>query len=161
VSLQRSIEATDKLVSLLISFVCVLLCVQAIGLDIQSVLAISGFGGLALGLAGREILENLFNGLLIISSRSFEVGEEIMFTQACFCCVGELGRRQRAPHLLSCIHGSLFRPCDLVYNISKPRDNAGRAGGARRAHHRGYCCRDWVVRFVTCGRIPFVCCKSR
>jgi small-conductance mechanosensitive channel len=79
--MQRSIEATDKLVSLLISFVCILLSFQAVGLDIQSVLAISGFGGLALGLAGREILENLFNGLLIISSRSFEVGEEIMFTQ--------------------------------------------------------------------------------
>ena len=82
VSLQRGIEATDKLVSLLISFVCILLGFQAIGLDVQSVLAISGFGGLALGLAGREILENLFNGLLIISSRSFEIGEEIMFTQA-------------------------------------------------------------------------------
>ena len=45
-------------------------------------LAISGFGGLALGLAGREILENLFNGLLIISNRSFDVGEEILFTQS-------------------------------------------------------------------------------
>ena len=83
VSQQRGVEAADKLVSLLISFVAILLSFQAIGLDIQSVLAISGFGGLALGLAGREILENLFNGLLIISSRSFEVGEEIMFTQVC------------------------------------------------------------------------------
>jgi small-conductance mechanosensitive channel len=82
VSLQRGIEATDKLISLLISFVGALMAFNAIGLDVQSVLAISGFGGLALGLAGREILENLFNGLLIISSRSFEVGEEIMFTQA-------------------------------------------------------------------------------
>ena len=79
---QRSIEATDKLLTVLFLFVAALLGLQAIGLDIQSVLAISGFGGLALGLAGREILENLFNGLLIVSSRSFEVGEEIMFTQA-------------------------------------------------------------------------------
>lgn len=59
---QRSIEATDKLFSLLLLLVAALLGLQAIGLDIQSVLAISGFGGLALGLAGREILENLFNG---------------------------------------------------------------------------------------------------
>ena len=66
---------------MLFLFVATLLGLQAIGLDIQSVLAISGFGGLALGLAGREILENVFNGLLIVSSRSFVVGEEIMFTQ--------------------------------------------------------------------------------
>jgi small-conductance mechanosensitive channel len=77
----RSIEAADKLLTVLFLFVAGILGLQAIGLDIQSVLAISGFGGLALGLAGREILENLFNGLLIVSQRSFEVGEEIMFTQ--------------------------------------------------------------------------------
>lgn len=78
---QRSLEATNKLLTVLFLFVATLLGLQAIGLDIQSVLAISGFGGLALGLAGREILENVFNGLLIVSSRSFVVGEEIMFTQ--------------------------------------------------------------------------------
>lgn len=79
---QRSLEATDKVASLVITFFGALLSLQAVGLDIHGLLTISGFGGLALGLAGREILENLFNGLLIISSRSFEVGEEIMFTQA-------------------------------------------------------------------------------
>jgi hypothetical protein len=74
-------------------FVATLLGLQAIGLDIQSVLAISGFGGLALGLAGREILENVFNGLLIVSSRSFVVGEEIMFTQVpCPCCLSHSQR---------------------------------------------------------------------
>jgi MscS family membrane protein len=37
------------------------------------VLAIGGVGGLAVGLAGREILENLFTGLIILSSNPFEV----------------------------------------------------------------------------------------
>ena len=36
-------------------------------------LAIGGVGGLAVGLAGREILENLFTGLIIMSSNPFEV----------------------------------------------------------------------------------------
>lgn len=40
----------------------------------NSVLAIGGVGGLAVGLAGREILENLFTGLIILSSNPFEVG---------------------------------------------------------------------------------------
>lgn len=47
---------------------------------VNSVLAIGGVGGLAIGLAGREILENLFTGLIILSSSPFEVGEEVMFT---------------------------------------------------------------------------------
>jgi small-conductance mechanosensitive channel len=44
------------------------------------VLAIGGVGGLAVGLAGREILENLFTGLIILSSSPFEVGDEVLFT---------------------------------------------------------------------------------
>ena len=47
---------------------------------VNSVLAIGGVGGLAIGLAGREILENLFTGLIILSSSPFEVGEEVLFT---------------------------------------------------------------------------------
>ena len=49
---------------------------------VNSVLAIGGVGGLAVGLAGREILENLFTGLIILSSSPFEVGEEIVFTSS-------------------------------------------------------------------------------
>lgn len=49
---------------------------------VNSVLAIGGVGGLAIGLAGREILENLFTGLIILSSSPFEVGEEVLFTPA-------------------------------------------------------------------------------
>ena len=47
---------------------------------VNSVLAIGGVGGLAVGLAGREILENLFTGLIILSSSPFEVGDEVLFT---------------------------------------------------------------------------------
>ena len=45
-------------------------------------LAIGGVGGLAVGLAGREIVENLFTGLVILSSNPFEVGDEVMFRPA-------------------------------------------------------------------------------
>ena len=55
---------------------------------VNSVLAIGGVGGLAVGLAGREILENLFTGLIILSSSPFEVGDEVLFSppsgQVCF-----------------------------------------------------------------------------
>ena len=50
------------------------------GCAVNSVLAIGGVGGLAVGLAGREILENLFTGLIILSSSPFEVGDEVLFS---------------------------------------------------------------------------------
>ena len=43
-----------------------------------AVLAIGGVGGLAVGLAGREILENLFTGLIILSSNPFEVRRSLV-----------------------------------------------------------------------------------
>lgn len=76
---QRRIEAFDKLLSVLTLVVTSVFGLQAIGLDVNSVLAIGGVGGLAVGLAGREILENLFTGLIILSSNPFEVGDEVMF----------------------------------------------------------------------------------
>jgi len=79
VTQQRRIEAIDKLFTLLTVGVSFILGLQAIGLDINSLLAIGGIGGLAAGLAGRELLENLFNGLIIMSSSPFEVGEEVIF----------------------------------------------------------------------------------
>ena len=60
----------------LLSFIPVL---RHLLLAVNSVLAIGGVGGLAVGLAGREILENLFTGLIILSSSPFEVGDEVMF----------------------------------------------------------------------------------
>jgi len=41
---------------------------QALGLEVRSVLAIGGIGGLAIGLAGREICENLLNGFLLMTT---------------------------------------------------------------------------------------------
>jgi len=79
VTQQRRIEAIDKLLTLLTLLVSGILGLQAIGLDVNSLLAIGGIGGLAAGLAGRELLENLFNGLIIMSSSPFEVGEEVIF----------------------------------------------------------------------------------
>jgi hypothetical protein len=45
-----------------------MLLLQALGLEVRSVLAIGGIGGLAIGLAGREICENLLNGFLLMTT---------------------------------------------------------------------------------------------
>ncbi|KAL6751057.1 Mechanosensitive ion channel-domain-containing protein [Haematococcus lacustris] len=79
VTLQRRWEAYDKLGTFVIYVMSFVLGIQAIGLEVTSVLAIGGIGGLAIGLAGREICENLLNGFLIMSTNPFEVGDEINF----------------------------------------------------------------------------------
>jgi hypothetical protein len=77
---------------------------QALGLDVNSVLAIGGVGGLAVGLAGREILENLFTGLIILSSNPFEVGRAWLgwlssaCVRGCACVCGERGGAGGAGH---------------------------------------------------------------
>ncbi|GAX82316.1 hypothetical protein CEUSTIGMA_g9745.t1 [Chlamydomonas eustigma] len=76
---QRRWEAYDKLGAFVIYVLTFVLGIQAIGLEVTSVLAIGGIGGLAIGLAGREICENLLNGFLIMSTTPFEVGDEITF----------------------------------------------------------------------------------
>lgn len=73
---------------------------------VNSVLAIGGVGGLAVGLAGREILENLFTGLIILSSSPFEVGDEVLFTPP-------TGNVSFAPSLKQCCSLRLLLPCGL------------------------------------------------
>lgn len=79
VTTQRRWEAYDKLGTFVIYVMSFVLGIQALGLEVTSVLAIGGIGGLAIGLAGREICENLLNGFLIMSTNPFEVGDEITF----------------------------------------------------------------------------------
>jgi mechanosensitive ion channel protein 1/2/3 len=79
VTRQRRLEAIDKLMSLVIIVLASVFAIRAFGTNLKSVLAIGGVGGVAVGLAGREILENVFTGLIILSSNPFEVGEEVMF----------------------------------------------------------------------------------
>ena len=73
-------EGTAKLLRIVTIVVGCVLGMQAVGFDINSLLAVGGISGLALGLAGRELLENIFMGFLIYASEPFLVGEEITFS---------------------------------------------------------------------------------
>ena len=73
-------EGTAKLLRIVTVVVGCVLGMQAVGFDINSLLAVGGISGLALGLAGRELLENIFMGFLIYASEPFLAGEEITFS---------------------------------------------------------------------------------
>ena len=76
------------------------------GCAVNSVLAIGGVGGLAVGLAGREILENLFTGLIILSSSPFEVGDEVLFSPPS----GQVGDT-----------AAFLSACSFLHAVDKPR----------------------------------------
>ena len=73
------IEGTSRIVSIITIVLASLLSAQAIGFDLGSLLAVGGISGLAIGLAGREILGNIFAGLMLYATQPFSPGEHIKF----------------------------------------------------------------------------------
>ena len=72
-----TIDALGKLSTLLIVVVAVLVAAQTLGFQIAGLLALGGVGGLAVGLAAKDLLANFFGGLTIYLDRPFAVGEWI------------------------------------------------------------------------------------
>lgn len=74
------LEAANRVGTVSIITIAGVMLLQQVGFEVRSLLAVGGFGGLAVGLAGREILENLFAGFLIYSTQPFAIGDEVKFT---------------------------------------------------------------------------------
>ncbi len=72
-----TVDALMKLARLLTVIVTVLVSAQTLGFQIGGLLALGGVGGLAVGLAAKDLLANFFGGLTIYLDRPFGVGEWI------------------------------------------------------------------------------------
>lgn len=72
-----TVDALVKLARLLTVIAAVLMGAQALGFQIGGLLALGGVGGLAVGLAAKDLLANFFGGLTIYLDRPFSVGEWI------------------------------------------------------------------------------------
>lgn len=72
-----TVDALMKLARLLTVMVTVLMGAQTLGFQIGGLLALGGVGGLAVGLAAKDLLANFFGGLTIYLDRPFGVGEWI------------------------------------------------------------------------------------
>ncbi len=74
---RTTVDALGKLASLTVLVVTVLVVAQNLGFQIAGLLALGGVGGLAVGLAAKDLLANFFGGLTIYLDRPFSVGEWI------------------------------------------------------------------------------------
>ncbi|PJE78415.1 Low conductance mechanosensitive channel YnaI [invertebrate metagenome] len=70
-------EVIYKLLQLVVVIAIALMFLQSAGISISGLLAFGGVGGLAVGLAARDMLANLFGGLTLYLDRPFRVGEKI------------------------------------------------------------------------------------
>jgi MscS family membrane protein len=72
-----SVQAIGKLVRLALILTGGLIVLQTLGISVSGVLAFGGIGGVAVGFAAKDMLANLFGGLMIYMDRPFEVGHWI------------------------------------------------------------------------------------
>ena len=71
-------ELLIKLLQLGLTIATVLTLLQNLGVSISGLLAFGGVGGLAIGLAAKDMLANLFGGLTLHMDRPFVVGEKVL-----------------------------------------------------------------------------------
>lgn len=73
------IEAGVRMAQLAIVIITFLVILQTHGYSIASILAFGGIGGIAIGLAARDMLANMFGGLMLYLDRPFHIGERVRF----------------------------------------------------------------------------------
>jgi MscS family membrane protein len=71
------VQGVGKLLRAAIFITTALIILQTMGINIAGLLAFGGVGGIAVGLAARDMLANVFGGLTIYTDRPFAVGDWI------------------------------------------------------------------------------------
>lgn len=74
---QPRLVAFDRLISLVLYFVAATCIADIVGFALRSLLAVGGISGIALGLAAKEVVSNVFGGAVIFLTRPFVIGERI------------------------------------------------------------------------------------
>jgi mechanosensitive ion channel protein 1/2/3 len=70
----------QKLSTIATYVLAAVLGLKVCGVDVGALVTFGGISGLAIGLAGRQILENAFMGLMLYATAPFKSGDEILFS---------------------------------------------------------------------------------
>ncbi|GJM10415.1 MAG: mechanosensitive ion channel protein MscS [Lysobacteraceae bacterium] len=74
---RTTVDAVGKLLRVSVLITAVLVTLQSLGFSVSGVLAFGGIGGIAVGLAAKDLLANFFGGLTVYLDRPFAVGDWI------------------------------------------------------------------------------------
>ena len=72
-----TVEAFAKIIKLLAFILTILFFLSAFGVSLTGLLAFGGVGGIAIGFAAKDLLGNVFGGLMLYLDKPFTVGEWI------------------------------------------------------------------------------------
>jgi MscS family membrane protein len=72
-----TIQGVSKVARIVVVVLGALAVMQTLGFNLSGVLAFGGVGGIAVGFAAKDLLANLFGGLMIQLDRPFKVGERV------------------------------------------------------------------------------------
>eukprot|EP00871_Galdieria_phlegrea_P005394 jgi/Galph1/5856/GphlegSOOS_G4440.1 len=72
---KAQVDALSRVMTVAVSGIALLISLDTFGINIQTVLAFGGIGGVAIGFAGREIISNFFGGFMIYLTQPFAVGD--------------------------------------------------------------------------------------
>jgi MscS family membrane protein len=71
------LDVISKLITLLITVAALVVILPFLGVDTRAVIAIGGFGTLAVGFAGKDVFANFFSGLMLYFTQPFRIGDSI------------------------------------------------------------------------------------
>lgn len=74
---KTSATSIARILKLAMVLVLLLLFGEHLGLSFSGLLAFGGFGGIAIGIAGRDVLGNVFSGVMLYFDRPFKFGDWI------------------------------------------------------------------------------------
>ena len=78
---QTTINALGRVVRIAIVVTAVLVGLDTLGFNIAGLMAAGGIGGLALGLASKDMLANFFGGVTVFIDRPFGIGDWILLKE--------------------------------------------------------------------------------
>lgn len=74
---RTTVDGLSKIARIVVGVIAALMVMQTLGFSISGVLAFGGVGGIAVGFAAKDLLANLFGGLMIHLDRPFNIGDKI------------------------------------------------------------------------------------
>lgn len=75
------LDVIDKVVTMIIVFVALLVLMELFGLNINTLIAFGGVGGLAIAFSSQEIIASFFGGMMIYLTHPFVVGDWIVLPE--------------------------------------------------------------------------------
>jgi len=74
---KTSATSIARILKMAIVLLLLLLFGEHLGLSLSGLMAFGGFGGIAIGIAGRDVLSNMFSGVMLYFDRPFRLGDWI------------------------------------------------------------------------------------